>query len=111
MLKRLSHRAAEFAGAPVLAYAAVGKPVWWARARQFRRSAYLEVWNDAGFDAESVVDTPDVFAAMANSLVGGCELSSPAADVVFRAALTFASPDCRLHTGPVPSPLRVPALA
>lgn len=78
-------------GTPVLVEAAVGARRWWARVWQFRATAYVEAWDDAGFDAETVVPTDDVAQYMDRALCGGCDLPMAAADVLFRAATTFAA--------------------
>lgn len=97
-------------GTPVLVEAAVGARRWWARVWQFRATAYVEVWTDAGFDAEAVVPTADVRSAMSTVLAGRSDLPTPAADVVFRAALTFAAATATVLPGrPVSRPR--PAIA
>lgn len=78
-------------GDPVFRAATVDGRRWWARVRQFRSSAYVEVWNDAGFDAETVVPTDDVVRQMTRALRGGGDLPAASADVLFHAAMTFTA--------------------
>lgn len=74
-------------GQPVLGAATIDGHRWWARVRQFRSCAYVEAWDESGFDGEAVIQTPDVRRLMDEVL--RAEADGPA--VLIRAARTFAA--------------------
>lgn len=65
-----------------------GQP-WRARVRQFRDRAYVEVWGDGGFDADTQIVTTDMLATMRHILAGESVLGRADHDVVHRAATIF----------------------
>ena len=60
--QRLSYGAAMATsnGAPMTAATSIDGQPWQARVRQFRDRAYIEVWGDGGFDADTQIATTDV---------------------------------------------------
>lgn len=76
-------------GEPVFRSATVDGHRWWARIRQFRASAYVEAWDEAGFDGEAVVQTADVHQLMRDPLGGGLELPAHTITLLLRVARTF----------------------
>lgn len=65
-----------------------GQP-WRARVRQFHDRAYIEVWGDGGFDADTQIVTTDVLATMRQILAGERMLGCTDHDIVHRAATVF----------------------
>ncbi len=78
-------------GQPVCRSAIVDGHRWWARVRQFRSSASVEAWDDAGFDGEAVVPTADVFGLLCDAWDDGIELPTASAVLLRRVARTFIS--------------------
>lgn len=73
----------------VTAHAVIdGKP-WYARVRQFPKTAYIEVWGDHGFDIDCHVRTPTAMQDIRDVAAGNVDHPDHDLDVMRRAAAIF----------------------